>query len=627
MADTLTYILDLQDNISSKLKKINITNDEQLDKWAKVEKVVNDANKSMNNMGRSIGSISQKLNALKAQREWIPIENRKAIKATNKEIQKLEKELNKLNNMDGGGVKKWFGNIKNIIPSFINPLSMASLAIGKAVKSGASTEMAKTNLTTLFQGDMAQVEKYYSKISNYAIKTPYEKTDLIEGQKTMMSFCISAEKSFKTLQHIGDIAMGDSQKMQSLTLAFSQATSAGKLQGQDLLQMINAGFNPLEQISKKTGKSIAQLKDEMAKGKITSDMLSEAFEYATSTQGLFYKGAEKASQTLGGKWSNLQDNLSEIAINFYDKILAPILKPTLDVLNLIINKVSWFFTELNKGNTTITIITGLIVGLTAGLLAYNVVVNAVKWATALWEGVQWAMNVALSANPIGAVIALIVALVGVIAFVVMKTNGWKVSWQGAMTGMRNGVSWFTEMATLKFLQMVNFFEQGIDKVLIAWYKFKDKVGLGDSDENQKAIAKINADMEQRKKAIEEGKKKVEQYAKASKEGFNQISLKWDKNTKLSDGTAKIKDKLGINNKLENNANNGLPQTNTHTNNGKTSEAIVNGGTRSTNVNISFKNLIENMRFEGGFEENASNMEQQVAEALFRVLNMAQSSVG
>ena len=74
----------------------------------------------------------------------------------------------------------------------------------------------------------------------------------------MMSFGLSADFAFQILQNIGDIALGDEEKMKSLALAFSHATASRKLMGQDLNQMTNAGFNPFEVISEKTGKSIAQ---------------------------------------------------------------------------------------------------------------------------------------------------------------------------------------------------------------------------------------------------------------------------------------------------------------------------------------------------------------------------------
>lgn len=89
---------------------------------------------------------------------------------------------------------------------------------------------------------------------------------MVGAEKMMLGFNIQAEDTIKYLKAISDISMGESNKFNSLTLAFSQMSAAGKLMGQDLNQMINAGFNPLQTISEKTGKSIATLKDEMSKG-------------------------------------------------------------------------------------------------------------------------------------------------------------------------------------------------------------------------------------------------------------------------------------------------------------------------------------------------------------------------
>ena len=116
-----------------------------------------------------------------------------------------------------------------------------------------------------------------------------------------MSFGMSAEEAQKRMKQLGDISQGDAEKFKSLTLAFAQMSSTGKLTGQDLMQMINAGFNPLEEISRKTGKSIGELKDEMSKGAISADMVAEAFASATSEGGRFYGSMEAQSKTFSGQ--------------------------------------------------------------------------------------------------------------------------------------------------------------------------------------------------------------------------------------------------------------------------------------------------------------------------------------
>ena len=105
----------------------------------------------------------------------------------------------------------------------------------------------------------------FKDIREFAVNTPMMLKDLASGAQTMLAFNIEAEKVMPMLRAIGDISMGDAQKFNSLTLAFSQMSATGKLMGQDLLQMINAGFNPLSVISEKTGKSIGELKEEMEK--------------------------------------------------------------------------------------------------------------------------------------------------------------------------------------------------------------------------------------------------------------------------------------------------------------------------------------------------------------------------
>lgn len=128
----------------------------------------------------------------------------------------------------------------------------------------------------------------------------------------MLGFNIEAEKVIPTLKQIGDISMGDRDRFNSLVLAFSQMSATGKLMGQDLLQMINAGFNPLATISEKTGKSIGQLKDEMSAGAISSEMVAQAFADATAEGGKFHGMLDKQSKGLKGQISNLEGAIDDM---------------------------------------------------------------------------------------------------------------------------------------------------------------------------------------------------------------------------------------------------------------------------------------------------------------------------
>ena len=168
----------------------------------------------------------------------------------------------------------------------------------------------QTAIETMVGKDMAG--QLIPQIKELAKISPLTMSDMVGAEKMTLGFNIQAEDTIKYLKAISDISMGESSKFNSLTLAFSQMSAAGKLMGQDLNQMINAGFNPLQIISEKTGKSIATLKDEMSKGAVSAEMVQQAFIDATSAGGKFYNMSENASKTINGQLSMMQDALDSV---------------------------------------------------------------------------------------------------------------------------------------------------------------------------------------------------------------------------------------------------------------------------------------------------------------------------
>lgn len=225
-----------------------------------------------------------------------------------------------------------------------------------------------TNFTTMLDGSSAAAEKLTADLEDMAASTPFAMADLADATQVLMQFGQDSETVMGTLESLGDIAMGDKNKLQSLTLAFAQASSSGKLMGQDLMQMINAGFNPLQTIVDKTGASMADLKEFMSNGKasavlkkqmqeaqkevarmgdqasvgakmlvkmaedgaISAELLGQIFDIETSPGGKFYKAMENASKTFNGMVSTLEDDTAalmgkvmEPAFDFMTDTLLP----------------------------------------------------------------------------------------------------------------------------------------------------------------------------------------------------------------------------------------------------------------------------------------------------------------
>ena len=177
--------------------------------------------------------------------------------------------------------------------------------ISNMVSVRQSIEQSEAALTS-FLGSKEKADQMMESFKQMAATTPIDLETLSSSTQTMLGFGVSAETAGKMMQVLGDISGGNTQKFQSLSLAFSQMSSAGRLMGQDLLQMINAGFNPLSEISRKTGKSIGDLKEEMEKGAISSQQVTEAFISATEEGGRFHGMLKAQSQGLAGSFAKLK---------------------------------------------------------------------------------------------------------------------------------------------------------------------------------------------------------------------------------------------------------------------------------------------------------------------------------
>lgn len=204
-------------------------------------------------------------------------------------------------------------NLMNIQAGF----SMAMQVIGAVGKFIARTiqesfkfEKALVNFKTLL-GSIDNAKAHVEELKKFASETPLTFDDLSSASRLLLSFGSNVNDIMPSLKMLGDIALGDSQRFQGLALVFAQVKSQGKLMGQDLLQMINQGFNPLTIISQETGVAMSELKDMMSEGAITFEMVEAAMKKVTSEGGIFHNALKDASQTGEGLTSTLKDKLNE----------------------------------------------------------------------------------------------------------------------------------------------------------------------------------------------------------------------------------------------------------------------------------------------------------------------------
>lgn len=242
-----------------------------------------------------------------------------------KALQNVKDEMNALTkteakvNIDTSNISTANGGISSLIGKF----SSAKAAVGgflgafaasalvdfgrQAIDAQSKVEQLEISFRTLL-GSQEKANALIAEIKSYGTVTPYDTEGLAQAARLMLSYGMSSSKIMPTLKMLGDIAMGDKDKLQSLTLAFSQMSASGRVCKEDLNQMVDAGFNPLQIISEKTGKSIGELTDEVSKGAISVHDIEQAFIDATSEGGKFHNMVNNLSDSIAGKTAQMTDN-------------------------------------------------------------------------------------------------------------------------------------------------------------------------------------------------------------------------------------------------------------------------------------------------------------------------------
>ena len=209
--------------------------------------------------------------------------------------------------------------------------AVLGVIVGKSVQARREMESMEISFSVL-TGSMEKSKQLIGQMKALGAASPLQTSDIAKAGQTLLGFGVDVHRVMPILRQLSDISMGDSQRFQSLALAFAQMSAQGRLMGQDLNQMINAGFNPLQIISEKTGKSIGQLKDEMSKGNISSQDIANAFAAATQEGGKFYGMTEKLGKSLNGMFNQQQDKLNQQWAELGEKI-TPQVVSSMELVN------------------------------------------------------------------------------------------------------------------------------------------------------------------------------------------------------------------------------------------------------------------------------------------------------
>ena len=529
-----------------------------------------------------------------------------------------------------------FSNFKSSLMSIpgmsflTNPYTLIASGIGAVTKLGMEAETTATAFEVLV-GSEEKAAGLLKQLDKFAADTPFNKLQLTQNAQQMMNFGIESDKVMGYLQQLGDISAGNAERFSSLSLVLGQVSASGKLMGQDLLQFINAGFNPLKELEAMTGKSYKELQELMSKGEITFDHVAAAMANATGEGGKFHGMMEKQSQTLGGRWSTMVDTIQQKALSLFDKIAEP-LKGLLDIVNMIIppiasvfeflftiiggviNFILKFKTELGYLAVVVGVATVAFKAKTIALYGLVGAIKIVSAVTKVWEGVQWLLNIAMNANPIGIVITVIAALVAAVVYCWNKFAGFRAF----------------------ILTMWDVFK-GLGEIIKTFVidRFKELLG-GLGDLGQALLKLFSGDFSGAWDTAKSGVRKlsgVDSGAAAAKRIKELYVDSWDKN--YAEQTAAD---FPVSNEIEAPEQKGSPTGLVFGNGGdgsggsgggkggkKTAEAIATGGTRNTSINMSISKFFDCINVYMNDKTDTAELERVILQSINRSLAIATST--
>lgn len=216
----------------------------------------------------------------------------------------FNKGLKKLGSITSKGMSVLAGAVAGVATAM-------GAGIAAGVKYNASIEQYQTSFEVM-TGSADKAAEVIERLKKVGAETPFELPELADTTQLLMNYGFTADDAMDKMMMLGDISQGSADKMSRIATAYGQMSSAGKVSLEDVKQMIEAGFNPLQEISESTGESMASLYKRISKGTLSVDEITASMERATSEGGKYFKSMEKQSQTVNGLISTLKDNAQQL---------------------------------------------------------------------------------------------------------------------------------------------------------------------------------------------------------------------------------------------------------------------------------------------------------------------------
>lgn len=225
------------------------------------------------------------------------------------------------------GVERAIGGVINAFTSVVKG----------AIQAGSEFEQTKIAFEVML-GSAERGQQVLKELSDFAIRTPFEITEIEQNAKQLLAMGIQTEKLIPTLKALGDVSAGINRPLERIALNFGQVATQGKLTGRELKDFAVLGVPLIEVLADQFGVARREIQDMVSAGEIGFDAVEKAFITMTSEGGKFANLMERQSTTLAGMFSNLQDAVTRFFREAGEEALGPFKDIVDDLLTLLEDK-------------------------------------------------------------------------------------------------------------------------------------------------------------------------------------------------------------------------------------------------------------------------------------------------
>ncbi len=282
-----------------------------------------------------------------------------------------EVRLPKVSGSIGGGMG--MGMKAGIAGAVLGAAALGTMVFGavkdgmtRAITSAAEMEQVEIGFEVL-TGGPDQAKQLLGEIKTLAANTPLSFGDLATAGRQLLAFKESAETLPDTLRRIGDISSGIGAPVKEIAELYGKARVQGTLFAEDINQLTGRGIDVISEFASQLGVSTGEVKKLASEGKISFEMLQQAFVDLTDEGGTFADMMARQSKTINGLWSTLKDNVTMALTAMGSPIndaIRPILEKAIEMsegfgdtfagvgqrIAGVINFIHAAFTELSTGD-------------------------------------------------------------------------------------------------------------------------------------------------------------------------------------------------------------------------------------------------------------------------------------